>query len=207
MHTNAMNCSTDLLSPHRLGLRREAQRHAAFPSRGAAPSSTHHEAKAVSPLRSATALQKLTLLARTVCVVAALLCAGAFSHAAPAGAIDPALVAQTLKTAPGPNYADSTRIFQGIPGIERAANGRLWALWYAGGPDEPGEGPGNYVVLVTSGDDGKTWSGPKLVIDPPGPVRAYDPCLSCATHALGDMPLLVTLEDAEGAVIATRVKQ
>lgn len=38
-------------------------------------------------------------------------------------------------------------------------------------------------------------------------IRAYDPCLSCATHALGDMPLLVTLEDAEGAVIATRVKQ
>jgi NAD-reducing hydrogenase large subunit len=31
--------------------------------------------------------------------------------------------------------------------------------------------------------------------------------MSCATHALGDMPLVVTLEDAEGAVIATRVKQ
>jgi NAD-reducing hydrogenase large subunit len=38
-------------------------------------------------------------------------------------------------------------------------------------------------------------------------IRAYDPCLSCATHALGDMPLIVTLEDAEGAVVATRVKQ
>jgi NAD-reducing hydrogenase large subunit len=38
-------------------------------------------------------------------------------------------------------------------------------------------------------------------------IRAYDPCLSCATHALGDMPLVVTLEDAEGAMIATRVKQ
>ena len=38
-------------------------------------------------------------------------------------------------------------------------------------------------------------------------IRAYDPCLSCATHALGDMPLIVTLEDAEGTVIATRVKQ
>jgi NAD-reducing hydrogenase large subunit len=38
-------------------------------------------------------------------------------------------------------------------------------------------------------------------------IRAYDPCLSCATHALGDMPLLVTLEDADGAIIATRVKQ
>jgi NAD-reducing hydrogenase large subunit len=38
-------------------------------------------------------------------------------------------------------------------------------------------------------------------------IRAYDPCLSCATHALGDMPLIVTLEDADGTVINTRVKQ
>jgi NAD-reducing hydrogenase large subunit len=29
-------------------------------------------------------------------------------------------------------------------------------------------------------------------------VRAYDPCLSCATHAVGKMPLQVTLLDAEG---------
>jgi NAD-reducing hydrogenase large subunit len=33
-------------------------------------------------------------------------------------------------------------------------------------------------------------------------IRAFDPCLSCATHALGQMPLIVTLEDAGGAVIA-----
>ncbi|MBI4756596.1 MAG: Ni/Fe hydrogenase subunit alpha [Betaproteobacteria bacterium] len=32
-------------------------------------------------------------------------------------------------------------------------------------------------------------------------IRAFDPCLSCATHALGQMPLEVTLEDAEGTVI------
>ncbi|WP_020174963.1 Ni/Fe hydrogenase subunit alpha [Methyloferula stellata] len=38
-------------------------------------------------------------------------------------------------------------------------------------------------------------------------IRAYDPCLSCATHALGDMPLIVTLEDADGSVIAEKVKQ
>jgi NAD-reducing hydrogenase large subunit len=37
-------------------------------------------------------------------------------------------------------------------------------------------------------------------------IRAYDPCLSCATHALGDMPLIVTIEDADGAVVARRVK-
>jgi NAD-reducing hydrogenase large subunit len=38
-------------------------------------------------------------------------------------------------------------------------------------------------------------------------IRAYDPCLSCATHALGQMPLIVTLEDVDGSTIATRVKQ
>jgi len=97
--------------------------------------------------------------------------------AAAAPADDPALQPPPVNTAPGPEYADNTRVFQGIPGIERAANGRLWAIWYAGGPGEPGEGPGNYVLIVTSGDDGRTWSKPKLVIDPPGEVRAYDPCL------------------------------
>jgi NAD-reducing hydrogenase large subunit len=29
-------------------------------------------------------------------------------------------------------------------------------------------------------------------------IRAYDPCLSCATHALGQMPLEVTLVGARG---------
>jgi NAD-reducing hydrogenase large subunit len=37
-------------------------------------------------------------------------------------------------------------------------------------------------------------------------VRAYDPCLSCATHALGDMPLLVTLHGHDGTTLATRAR-
>jgi NAD-reducing hydrogenase large subunit len=32
-------------------------------------------------------------------------------------------------------------------------------------------------------------------------IRAYDPCLSCATHALGKMPLEVELVNTEGQVI------
>ena len=32
-------------------------------------------------------------------------------------------------------------------------------------------------------------------------IRCFDPCLSCATHALGQMPLEVTLADADGQVI------
>lgn len=34
-------------------------------------------------------------------------------------------------------------------------------------------------------------------------IRAYDPCLSCATHALGQMPLIVDLVDAEGRTLST----
>jgi NAD-reducing hydrogenase large subunit len=32
-------------------------------------------------------------------------------------------------------------------------------------------------------------------------IRAFDPCLSCATHALGKMPLQLELQDAAGAVL------
>jgi NAD-reducing hydrogenase large subunit len=31
-------------------------------------------------------------------------------------------------------------------------------------------------------------------------VRAFDPCLSCATHAVGRMPLAVELLDADGSI-------
>ena len=37
-------------------------------------------------------------------------------------------------------------------------------------------------------------------------VRAYDPCLSCATHALGQMPLEVTLFDAAGNAVDRRTR-
>ena len=37
-------------------------------------------------------------------------------------------------------------------------------------------------------------------------IRAYDPCLSCATHALGQMPLVVRIEDAGGALLREIVR-
>lgn len=37
-------------------------------------------------------------------------------------------------------------------------------------------------------------------------IRAYDPCLSCATHALGEMPLIVQLEDCNGNLIDEKIK-
>jgi len=38
-------------------------------------------------------------------------------------------------------------------------------------------------------------------------IRAYDPCLSCATHAMGQMPLILEVLDAEGNIIAEHVKE
>lgn len=79
-----------------------------------------------------------------------------------------------VNTRPGVEYSAERRLWQGIPGIERTQQGRLLATWYSGGETE---GPENYVLLVSSDDDGGTWSNPFLVIDPPFPVRAFDPVL------------------------------
>jgi NAD-reducing hydrogenase large subunit len=32
-------------------------------------------------------------------------------------------------------------------------------------------------------------------------IRCYDPCLSCSTHAMGQMPLHISLVDAEGRIL------
>jgi NAD-reducing hydrogenase large subunit len=37
-------------------------------------------------------------------------------------------------------------------------------------------------------------------------IRAFDPCLSCATHAVGQMPLEVQLIDAEGKIIDQKTR-
>jgi NAD-reducing hydrogenase large subunit len=37
-------------------------------------------------------------------------------------------------------------------------------------------------------------------------IRAFDPCLSCATHALGKMPLSVEIVDASGALVERLVR-
>ena len=37
-------------------------------------------------------------------------------------------------------------------------------------------------------------------------IRAYDPCLSCATHAMGQMPLVVELYDCQGELIDRKAR-
>ena len=94
--------------------------------------------------------------------------------AQPVPAEDPGLQAAAVLEQPDANYKIAERGFQGIPGLARAPGGRLWATWYGGGGDE---GPDNYVMLVTSRDNGRTWSQFQRVIDPPGLLRTFDPGL------------------------------
>ncbi len=37
-------------------------------------------------------------------------------------------------------------------------------------------------------------------------IRAFDPCLSCSTHAIGEMPLVVWLEDSDGERVCERIR-
>lgn len=37
-------------------------------------------------------------------------------------------------------------------------------------------------------------------------IRAYDPCLSCATHAMGQMPLIVSVFDINGKLVDERIR-
>jgi hypothetical protein len=88
---------------------------------------------------------------------------------------EPYLSPPQIIAPPTESYADQNRMFQGIPGIERAPNDRLWATWYGGGTGEDGH---NYILLATSMAP-NAWSNITLVINHPnsGLVRAYDPCL------------------------------
>ena len=89
---------------------------------------------------------------------------------------DLALQPPRVLTTFGPDHIKTSRGAQGVPGMERAANGRLWAAWYAGKSPRGVEGPFSYVILATSSDDGKSWVE-KLVIQPRRFVHTYDPCL------------------------------
>jgi predicted neuraminidase len=74
------------------------------------------------------------------------------------------------------DYSLASRKFTGIPSMAISPNGRLWATWYAG--KTPEEGPDNYVVVATSGDDGNIWVESHIIdLDSDGLVREFDPQL------------------------------
>lgn len=92
----------------------------------------------------------------------------------PSGTTDEGLIAPAIELSHLDAYAADTRQWQGIPTIERAKTGRLWASWYTGGAQEDND---NYALLATSDDDGQSWKEPVAVINPKGMTRAWDPCL------------------------------
>lgn len=76
-------------------------------------------------------------------------------------------------TSPGAAYSETARVWQGIPGIDRTPKGRLWVAWYSG---DVGEGNlGNYALVASSGNDGKSWSKPVAVIEGPKGTAVVDP--------------------------------
>ncbi len=77
---------------------------------------------------------------------------------------DPGLLAPVINTSPLPFY-DYDRLDYGMTiGIEKTLKGKIWACWVGGGDNEDA-----FFVLNRSADNGKTWSLPKVVIDPHSP--------------------------------------
>lgn len=79
-------------------------------------------------------------------------------------------------------YAPSTRLWQGIPGIEvvhkEDGTVRLWASWFTGNTKEPK--PGNYAVYYYSDDDGENWTPAYVVAfdsEQYPNCRVFDPSL------------------------------
>lgn len=75
-------------------------------------------------------------------------------------------------------YADESRIFQGIPGIECTKNGTFYSVFYTGMDTEK---PGNFLLLQRGhiGENGIPVFGKSfMAVIPPDPsVRCFDPCL------------------------------
>lgn len=92
--------------------------------------------------------------------------------AAPAMGRATDLPAAKVITQTGAEHDDLRRVWQGIPGIERASNGRLWSTWYTG---DVGEGAiGNYAMVATAAEVGQKWSRPTVIQGPKG-TRIGDP--------------------------------
>ena len=73
-----------------------------------------------------------------------------------------------------PDFLPQNRHWQGIASMERTPGGRLFAIFYSGGETEQN---GNYVAVVVSDDDGKTWLDPLITIQHPDTegMRVFDP--------------------------------
>ena len=86
------------------------------------------------------------------------------------------LLIATLQAAENITIDLNKRTWQGIPGLEHTAKGRVFASWFTGGPKEPS--PDNTVVLSHSDDGGNTFTQPVAIGLPTSDgTRCFDPTL------------------------------
>jgi len=69
--------------------------------------------------------------------------------------------------------ADLVRTWQGIPGVERTPQGRVFVSWFSGGTREPA--PENSVLLAYG--SGLQFNAPQVMAGPLNGSRAFDPTL------------------------------
>src|SRR4029078_1616766 len=84
-----------------------------------------------------------------------------FSFAQDKALLDLSLEPPVINAHPGPEYDAEVRPGNMIIGMDRTPKGRLWAAWVGNG-----DSPNGFFMLGTSDDEGKTWSKPRVVIDP-----------------------------------------
>jgi hypothetical protein len=72
-------------------------------------------------------------------------------------------------------FGERHETWQGIPGLERTAKGRVFSSWFTGGPKEPS--PENIVLLCYSDDQAKTFTPLQVMAEPKNGTRCFDPTL------------------------------
>ena len=121
------------------------------------------------------------------------------AHSQDAAVLDLSLEAPFISTNPGPEYADDVRPGNMIIGIDRTPKGRLWAAWVGNG-----DSPNGFFMLGSSDDGGRSWSKPRVVIDPtdlPGmPNRPSGPI-----HWDGSGVFLIRVSDTSTGAQATGI--
>lgn len=81
---------------------------------------------------------------------------------------DSGLIPPQINTSPIPDY-DYEKLDYGMTiGIERTPKGRIWGCWVGGGDNDDA-----FFVLNWSDNDGKTWTKPKVVVDPHDPTLKF----------------------------------
>lgn len=75
-----------------------------------------------------------------------------------------------------PDSLTSNRKFEQVPAIAASADGKtLYVAWYTGGT---APGPGNFVTVSTSSDEGESWVNDQLIVYPQSSsTRIFDPAL------------------------------